>query len=556
MTHNSGLLILSNVLHKQKLATVFKFASDLVRQKLFVTLPHSNVNVGYWKTAVSLCYTAASEACPLLDVRFLLPFSTIIANPLHFDVVLSQFSDLELAHTLAVQLDPSYKSEIRLTSVDNQVGSDDSQCYSVDTHRASTVRGTFSHVCLGGTFDRLHNGHKILLSIGGLLATDQLLVGITTAAMLRRKQLAPLILSWDRRSEEVECFLRDIGLDKSRFCVVELNDAFGPPAVRSEFQCIVTSDEVVKTCKQLNKIRQAKGFQSLAIEKIDFVNDARPIDHQVPSDLCESKLSSSTVRFHLLGTLLRPANPQGWSRRGARSPYVIGLAGPSGAGKSALARRLAGLSSAVHVIDCDRLGHEAYVPGTECHQRLLDHFGRDSVASADPPYPIDRARLGRLVFSDPARLKELNAIVWPEIECRVHERLVELESTAVHEELSESVSIRRPVVVLDAAVLLQAKWDEMCDEVWVAILPRDDAERRICERMHLEPTVARERLERQATAIAEATGGLDWWSAGQLDKNVGPVGRAHVVLSTQWEPECTQKQVERAFDSLCNRIPL
>ncbi|VDP92103.1 unnamed protein product [Echinostoma caproni] len=165
----------------------------------------------------------------------------------------------------------------------------------------------------------------------------------------------------------------------------------------------------------------------------------RPHYHTVPKSLCETKLSSSNTRFDLLGTLLRPVNQHGWSQRGPQSPYVIGLAGPSGAGKSALARRLAGLSPSVHVIDCDRLGHEAYLPGTKCHQALLDHFSRDAIASPDP-------RLGRLVFSDPKRLKELNAIVWPEIESRVRELLCEIESNS-------------RVVVLDAAVLLQAKWD-------------------------------------------------------------------------------------------------
>lgn len=106
-----------------------------------------------------------------------------------------------------------------------------------------------------------------------------------------------------------------------------------------------------------------------------------------------------------------------------------------------------------------------YRPGTECHQKLLKHFGRESIASPDPPYPIDRARLGRLVFSDTERLKELNAIVWPEIEARVRERLFQLESIPMQAQSPESSPLSRPVVVLDAAVLLQAKWDRMCDEV-------------------------------------------------------------------------------------------
>ncbi|KAF7255101.1 hypothetical protein EG68_07350 [Paragonimus skrjabini miyazakii] len=272
----------------------------------------------------------------------------------------------------------------------------------------------------------------------------------------------------------------------------------------------------------------------------------------VPVELDESKLSSSTDRFRLLGTLLRPVNLMtDKANRDPYAPYVIGLAGPSGAGKSALARRLVQLSKRVHVIDCDRLGHEAYRPGTACHKALIDHFGLDTIASPEPPHPIDRSRLGKLVFSDAARLQELNTIVWPEIERLVVEKLEKLHPNTA--DLKHDPTTR-PIVILDAAVLLPAGWDRICHEVWIAVLPRQEAQRRICERANLDPDSANERLLRQATAVAEATGGLDWWDVGQIDTGLGPLGRAHVALSTQWEPECSQLQVCKAFSALEKRL--
>ncbi|KAA3674114.1 phosphopantetheine adenylyltransferase / dephospho-CoA kinase, partial [Paragonimus westermani] len=272
----------------------------------------------------------------------------------------------------------------------------------------------------------------------------------------------------------------------------------------------------------------------------------------IPAELDESKLSSSTNRFRLLGTLLRPVNVTAdTANRVPNVPYVIGLTGPSGAGKSALTRRLAQLSKRVHVIDCDRLGHEAYRPGTACHKALIDHFGLSAIASPEPPYPIDRSRLGKLVFSDAACLQELNAIVWPEIERLVVEKLEQLHPNTAG---LEHDSIARPIVILDAAVLLPAGWDKICHEVWIAVLPRQEAQRRICERANLDPDAANERLLRQAAAVAETTGGLDWWDVGQIDTGLGPLGRAHVVLSTQWEPECSQLQVCKAFRALEERL--
>ncbi|CAL8095219.1 unnamed protein product [Calicophoron daubneyi] len=418
----------------------------------------------------------------------------------------------------------------------------------VEDSPVRTVGNVYSHVCLGGTFDLLHGGHKILLTVGALLASQRLVIGITAPSMIRSKHLAPLIPSWKSRCKFVSSFLSNIGMPSSRVEVVEISDPFGPPAVDPRFECIVASQETLSNCVKLNEIRVERGFKPLSLEKIEFVLDTVNAAEKPPAKLDDYKLSSSTNRFYLLGKLLRPVNKAAGHNRGFIRPYVIGLAGPSGSGKSALARRLANLSSAVHIVDCDQLGHKAYEPGSACYEMLIAHFGFEAIASPTPPHPIDRGRLGKLVFSDPRRLDELNKIVWPEIKKQIQEILCELGA-------KRDPDGSRPIVVLDAAVLFQAKWDLICDEVWVAVLPREEAQRRICERNKITPEAANDRLSRQSSAIASCTGGLDWWDSGQIDTGLGPVGHAHVVLSTEWEPECSQAQVQRAFSELLKRIP-
>jgi phosphopantetheine adenylyltransferase len=63
---------------------------------------------------------------------------------------------------------------------------------------------------MGGTFDRLHNGHKIMLSEAVLLTRNQLLIGTTSETMLKRKKLAELIQSFELRCESVHKFLNHV----------------------------------------------------------------------------------------------------------------------------------------------------------------------------------------------------------------------------------------------------------------------------------------------------------------------------------------------------------
>ena len=118
----------------------------------------------------------------------------------------------------------------------------------------------------------------------------------------------------------------------------------------------------------------------------------------------------------------------------------FGLTGGVASGKSTVARVLEGLGA--KIIDADRLGHELLRRPHPAHQEVVRRFGREIL---DPTGEIDRKRLGAVVFADPTKLRELNAILHPLIIARV-------------EELAARYHAENPgaVVVVDAALLFEA----------------------------------------------------------------------------------------------------
>ena len=93
--------------------------------------------------------------------------------------------------------------------------------------------------------------------------------------------------------------------------------------------------------------------------------------------------------------------------------------------------------------------------------------------------------LGGIVFSDPAQLERLNAIVWPDIRRRVDERVAQAAAEGAR------------VVVVEAAVLLQAGWHTSCDQVWVVTADRSVARTRLMARNNLSGEEADKRINSQ-----------------------------------------------------------
>ncbi|MDD9907503.1 MAG: dephospho-CoA kinase [Rhodospirillaceae bacterium] len=160
---------------------------------------------------------------------------------------------------------------------------------------------------------------------------------------------------------------------------------------------------------------------------------------------------------------------------------IIGLTGGIASGKSTAAAYLG--EKGASVIDADKLGHRAYEPDTDAFAQVVAAFGPE-VVGADGQ--IDRKVLGGKVFGDPAALDRLTGIIWPEIG-----RLALAEF-----EVARAAQPDAPIV-LEAAVMLEAGWEPMVDEVWVVIVEPDTAVARATARDGVEEEAVRKRIAAQ-----------------------------------------------------------
>lgn len=160
---------------------------------------------------------------------------------------------------------------------------------------------------------------------------------------------------------------------------------------------------------------------------------------------------------------------------------IIGLTGGIASGKSTVAQLLGQLGA--HVIDADKLGHNAYVSGSEAFDLVVSVFGGDTVGSDGE---IDRKVLGSKVFGNAESLKKLTDIVWPAI-----------KQMATQEILSVKEQRPEQVIVLEAAVLFEAGWEDIVDEVWSTIVDREVAIERASNRDGTDRSQVEARIDAQ-----------------------------------------------------------
>ena len=180
---------------------------------------------------------------------------------------------------------------------------------------------------------------------------------------------------------------------------------------------------------------------------------------------------------------------------------VIGLTGGIGTGKTKVALVLESLGAAV--IDADLLAHETYALGTDGLTEVVAEFG-GGVLTADGE--VDRRRLADIVFNDRGALERLQSIVHPRTRAAVVDRLQHMRERRVE------------AVVLVAALLLEAGWADLVDEMWVTVAPEDLVADRVGLRDGLDADAFRVRVRAQMTqearlaradVVIDNGGGLD-----------------------------------------------
>ncbi len=193
----------------------------------------------------------------------------------------------------------------------------------------------------------------------------------------------------------------------------------------------------------------------------------------------------------------------------------VGLTGGIASGKSTVCNWLA--EHGFNVIDADRVAHGLIRKGQPCFDPVVAAFGTRILDAAGE---IDRNRLGELVFNDPARLQELNALVHPEVIGRILEQLDRLEQSHPPSK-----------VVVDASLMIESGFHKQFKHLIVVSCGIDQ---------QLQRLMARNRLSR-AQALQRI--GLQWPLQAKL-----PL--ATVVIDNSGTLEQTRHQVDRLLETL------
>jgi len=195
---------------------------------------------------------------------------------------------------------------------------------------------------------------------------------------------------------------------------------------------------------------------------------------------------------------------------------LVGLTGGIASGKTTVSAMLA--ERGAEVIDADHIARQVVMPGTPAWCKIRDHFGPGVL---HPDGQLDRQALADIVFADKSRLALLNEITHPAIFARIADRL-------------EAHHGQDVVVVLDAALLIEAGLAEGVDVVVVVHSPRE---------------IQVERLAAKGVGATDARNRI----AAQLEPEKR-LARADMVIDNGGSLEDLGRQVDKLWEELRARL--
>ncbi len=166
---------------------------------------------------------------------------------------------------------------------------------------------------------------------------------------------------------------------------------------------------------------------------------------------------------------------------------IIGVTGNIGTGKSTVSGMLKDLG-ATH-LDADKVGHELLLVGSLAYPEIIKTFGSSILGEKGE---VERPKLGAIVFQNPEKLQKLNDIMWP--------RIIEL-SQKKWQEMGRNGA---RVVVFEAAVMIEAGWQKLMDELWVTSAPEDVVIKRLLAGGRFTEQQVRDRINSQMPAAEKA----------------------------------------------------
>lgn len=131
---------------------------------------------------------------------------------------------------------------------------------------------------------------------------------------------------------------------------------------------------------------------------------------------------------------------------------VIGITGGIGTGKTTVLNIFKTEFNA-DIIEADKIGHLILEPGTIGYQNVIDIFGEGilDMESKEPVKPIDRKKLGQIVFNSEKELEKLNSVTHPLIHAKIEDIINQSNNK---------------LIIIEAAILITTSLKELCDEIW------------------------------------------------------------------------------------------
>lgn len=156
----------------------------------------------------------------------------------------------------------------------------------------------FHTLALGGTFDHLHSGHKILLTMAAWIASHRLIVGITDDQLLINKQHANRLQSLPERKQAVHDFLQRVGPLDLLLETPTLTDVYGPTAHDPHIDALLVSKETLPGAHAIDTIRSQNSLPPLHHYVVDVISNNLP---SLPDNslLKSLKISSTNIRAWL-----------------------------------------------------------------------------------------------------------------------------------------------------------------------------------------------------------------------------------------------------------------
>ena len=145
----------------------------------------------------------------------------------------------------------------------------------------------------------------------------------------------------------------------------------------------------------------------------------------------------------------------------------IGITGGVGAGKSAILEYIAENYNA-KVMLADEIAHDLMMPGTKCYDTIKAEFAGEQIFLADGN--IDRPRMAQVIFNDDGKRERMNGIVHPAVKDYILE---------IYREEQEKGELE--YLILEAALLIEEHYDEICDELWYIYTSEENRRQRLKE---------------------------------------------------------------------------